>query len=178
MPEKSRLRCVDFCLLAAFAGLALGGSVGAGWPGPALATELKLDGTRPLTDPLVCLARTIYFEAGGQSEQEKAAVAHVVLNRARSSAYPDDVCAVIREGGETAPCQFSWWCDGRSDVAVDKDEYDRVVAVARGVMSGRIKDPTDGANMYHNTDVAPDWTREAERRGQIGDQIFYFLKDR
>ncbi|HUS53095.1 MAG TPA: cell wall hydrolase [Thermohalobaculum sp.] len=143
-----------------------------------LAQELELDGTLPLTDPLVCLARTIYFEASGQSETEMAAVGHVVMNRVRGSAFPDDICAVIRQGGEAGPCQFSWWCDGRSDVAYDRDEYERVVEVARGILDGKVADPTNGANMFHNLGVTPNWAKRAERRGQIGDQIFYFLEGR
>ena len=146
--------------------------------GPAMAQEPELDGTRPLADPLVCLARTIYFEAGGQSAEEMAAVGHVVINRVGGSAFPDDVCAVIREGGESAPCQFSWWCDGRSDVPIDRAEYDRAVGVARDVLEGRVEDPTNGANMFHNRGASPNWAKVAERRGQIGDQLFYFLDDR
>lgn len=142
-----------------------------------LAQELELDGTLPLTDPLVCLARTIYFEASGQSETEMAAVGHVVMNRVRGSAFPDDICAVIRQGGEAGPCQFSWWCDGRSDVATDKVEYDRAIEVARDILAGTSKDPTNGANMFHNLAITPNWAKEAERRARIGDQIFYFLKN-
>jgi spore germination cell wall hydrolase CwlJ-like protein len=131
-----------------------------------------------LTAPLVCLARTIYFEAGGQSATEMAAVGHVVMNRVSGSAFPDDVCAVIRQGGESPPCQFSWWCDGRSDVPIDRAEYDRAVGVARDVLAGRAEDPTNGANMFHNRAVSPSWAKVAERRGRIGDQLFYFLDDR
>jgi spore germination cell wall hydrolase CwlJ-like protein len=160
---------------AAFAGFALAGPAAAGWFTLAWGQEPELDGTLPLTDPLVCLARTIYFEAGGQSETEMTAVGHVVMNRARSSAFPDDICAVIRQGVEAGPCQFSWWCDGRTDVATDKAEYDRVVAVARDVLQGKLSDPTDGANMFHNLGVSPRWAKVAEERGRIGDQLFYFL---
>lgn len=154
------------------AGAALGGAV-------AVATEQpKLDGTRPLTDPLVCLARTIYFEARGQSTREMTAVGYVVVNRARHAQFPDDVCAVIREGGETPPCQFSWWCDGWPDEAVDRHEYDRAVKVARGILAGTLEDPTNGANMFHNKQASPRWAKEAEERGRIGDQVFYYLEDR
>lgn len=156
---------------ALLAGIVSGG-------GSAMAGEPPLDGTRPLTDPLVCLARTIYFEARGRSDAEMAAVGHVVMNRARDSQFPGDVCAVIREGGETPPCQFSWWCDGRSDVAVDRVEYAHAVRVARGVLNGTVPDPTHGANMFHNLSVIPGWAASAEPRGRIGNQRFYYLKER
>jgi len=172
--EEGGLKSITRYLLApVLAGLALAVAAGPVW-----GQELELDGTLPLTDPLVCLARTIYFEAGGQSEAEMAAVGYVVMNRVKGSAFPDDVCAVIRQGGEAGPCQFSWWCDGRSDIATDRTEYDRVVEVARGILAGTTKDPTNGANMFHNLGASPSWAKVAELRGQIGDQLFYYLKSR
>jgi hypothetical protein len=138
----------------------------------------ELDGTLPLDTPLVCLARSIYFEARGQSDEELAAVGHVVMNRVRHSDFPDDICAVISEGGEEPPCQFSWWCDGRSDVAANRREYDRAVRIARGILRGEVSDPTNGANMFHNLAASPGWAAAAEERARIGDQVFYYLEDR
>jgi len=146
--------------------------------GAALAGQAQLDGTRPLDDPLVCLARTIYFEARGQSDREMAAVGHVVVNRVRQPNYPGDICSVVKDGGEEPPCQFSWWCDGRSDVAGNRREYSRAVRIARGILDGSVADPTGGANMFHNGAASPDWAGEAEPRGRIGDQYFYYLEGR
>jgi len=161
------LRCALPLILAA---LTFGGT------GAALAQAPKLDGTRPLDDPLVCLARSIYFEARGQSDREMAAVGHVVVNRVRQSGFPDDICGVVKDGGEQPPCQFSWWCDGRPDVAANQREYNRAVRIARGILDGSVADPTDGANMFHNRAASPDWAGEAEPRGRIGDQYFYYLE--
>lgn len=149
-----------------------------GGTGVALAEARKLDGTRPLDDPLVCLARTIYFEARGRSIKEMTAVGFVVVNRARDTEFPDDICAVIKEGGEEPPCQFGWWCDGRPDVATNRLEYNRAVKVARDILAGTAKDPTNGANMFHNRRVKPDWARVASPRGRIGAHDFYFLEQR
>jgi spore germination cell wall hydrolase CwlJ-like protein len=135
------------------------------------------DGPAPGT-PLGCLARAVYFEARGQSDREMSAVAHVVLNRVAHEDFPDAICKVVREGGETPPCQFSWWCDGRSDVAADEEEHARAVRIARDALEGRSADPTDGANMFHNRSVRPPWTKRAEGRGQIGAQLFYRLDPR
>ncbi len=159
-------------LLLCFAALAAGAA------GPAPAQGPTLDGTRPLDDPLVCLARTIYFEAGGRGTTEMAAVGFVVVNRARHTDFPDDICAVVQEGGEEPPCQFGWWCDGRPDVATNKREYARAVKVARGILDGTTDDPTDGANMFHNRRVKPAWTKVASPRGRIGAHYFYFLDQR
>jgi spore germination cell wall hydrolase CwlJ-like protein len=162
---------IRYLSLAALTALTLTAQVGA-------AQERELDGSLPLTDPLVCLARTIYFEAGGQSLEEMAAVGHVVVNRVNGRGFPNDVCAVVRDGGRNPPCQFSWWCDDRSNVAADRKEYDRSVGVARDILDGRVTDPTDGANMFHNLEVTPGWAKVAELHGQIGDQLFYFLDER
>jgi len=70
-------------------------------------------------DALRCMALNIYFEARGEPFLGKIAVGHVVLNRIAHSRYPSNACDVIRQGGERRRhrCQFSWWCDGRSDNA-------------------------------------------------------------
>ena len=47
--------------MAVLAALTLFTLSGGGWLSAPLAQEAELDGTRPLTDPLVCLARAIYF---------------------------------------------------------------------------------------------------------------------
>lgn len=132
----------------------------------------------PADEPLVCLAKTIYFEARGQSDEELLAVAHVVRNRVEHPDFPRTMCGVVKEGGEEPPCQFAWWCDGRPDVARDDQEYLRALDTARRVLSGESEDPTDGANMFHNTSVKPAWTRAARGRGQIGDHLFYHLEER
>ncbi len=68
-----------------------------------------------------CLALTIYHEARGESELGKLAVGHVVMNRTRSALFPASVCAVVWQGGQQLHrCQFSWWCDGRSDRPKDQ----------------------------------------------------------
>ena len=75
-----------------------------------------------------CLAQNIYFEAGNQPFSGKLAVANVTLNRVSDTQFPDTVCDVVYQTkkykpswrtGELIPergqCQFSWFCDGRSD---------------------------------------------------------------
>ncbi|MDH3666818.1 MAG: cell wall hydrolase [Paracoccaceae bacterium] len=162
------MRPVGIALLALVLGLA----------SPSLAQEPPLDGTRPLDTPLVCLARTIYFEARGQSDQGMVAVGHVVMNRVKSPAYPDDLCAVVREGKEEGPCQFSWWCDDKPNAATDERAYHRAVHQAADILEGKAADPTKGANMFHNSAASPAWAKKAEPRGRIGDHFFYYLEGR
>ena len=63
---------------------------------------------------LACLAEAIYFEARGTGETGEAAVAHVVVNRSRSSKFPSSVCGVVGQG-----CQFSYRCDGQPDALAE-----------------------------------------------------------
>lgn len=150
-------------------------------PRPAEVTRVQppdLPGDLPIDTPLVCLARAVYFEARGLPPVELSAVAHVALNRRADGEFPDTLCGVVREGGPSAPCQFSWFCDGRSDKARNHAEYAAAVRAAWMALEGLTADPTDGANMFHNDRVRPGWTRSAEDRGWIGAHRFWFLEDR
>ena len=75
------------------------------------------EGRASVTEDLNCLALNIYFEARSEPLDGKLAVGHVVLNRAADKRYPNKICEVVKQGGEKRrnKCQFSWWCDGRSD---------------------------------------------------------------
>jgi len=78
-----------------------------------------------------CLAQNIYFEAGNQPLAGQIAVANVVLNRVEHDKFPDSICGVVYQTkewrtswtGKTIPklgmCQFSWFCDGKSDKPKD-----------------------------------------------------------
>lgn len=47
-----------------------------------------------------CLAEAIYFEARGEPELGKLAVAHVIWNRTQSDKFPDTVCGVVKQKGQ------------------------------------------------------------------------------
>ena len=74
-------------------------------------------GSEPMDDAITCLARTIYWETRGEDAASMEAVANVVMNRLGQEGFPNTICGVVREGHEQGACQFSWWCDGRSDAA-------------------------------------------------------------
>ena len=144
-------------------------------PAPGGPTPSVPDGAEPLDDPLSCLARTVYHEARSEGDEAMRAVAHVVRNRTKAARFPDTVCDVVKEGGESGGCQFSWWCDGRSDEARNASVYARAIDVAREVLDGASDDPTGGATMFHNTSVDPSWAGRARKTAQIGSHIFYRL---
>ncbi|MEW8507124.1 MAG: cell wall hydrolase [Candidatus Thiodiazotropha sp.] len=125
-----------------------------------------------------CLARNIYFEARSESEQGQRAVGHVVMNRVAAKGYPNTICAVVKQGGEKRRnrCQFSWWCDGRSDQPVNKRAWRRSLELAHAILSGRSKDPTDGALWYHADYVKPVWSSALVLGKKIGHHLFYLSK--
>lgn len=120
---------------------------------------------------VLCLAQSIYFEARGESNLGQLAVGSVVLNRVRSNEFPGTVCAVVRQGGETPPCQFSWWCDGKSDRPNELQAWRSSYQLAERILSQETKDPTHGALYFHSTAVNPGWS--LRRIGRIGAHVFY-----
>jgi spore germination cell wall hydrolase CwlJ-like protein len=124
-------------------------------------------------DPARCLALALYFEAKSEGAEGMRAVASVVLNRVVHPAFPDTVCAVVTQGGEQPPCQFSWWCDGRSDQPSDPEAWRLARQIARAALSSPAPDRTRGALFFHNASIATPWLRPRQRTVQIGRHIFY-----
>ena len=122
-----------------------------------------------------CLALTMYFEARGEPDLGKLAVGHVVLNRVSDKGFPDEICDVVRQGGEKTlyRCQFSWWCDGLSDRPREHKAWRRSVALAYKLYWGYSDDPTYGALWYHADYVRPSWKKSFKEGPTIGRHIFY-----
>ena len=124
---------------------------------------------------LKCLALNIYWEARSEPVKGQLAVAHVAMNRVRSRAYPNTLCMVIYQGDRHTPgaCQFSWWCDGRSDQPTEYKAWQTSKTYARRVIEGRSKDPTGGALFYHLHTISPYWSATKQRIARIGSHIYY-----
>lgn len=131
-----------------------------------------------------CLAQNIYFESGNQPMVGKIAVSHVVLNRVESDLYPDTICDVVYQAemrenwkGDIVPvrnrCQFSWYCDGKSDDPVDSKTWIASMQLARRIIQGEWSDITEGATHYHADFVYPYWADSLNRTTTIDNHIFY-----
>jgi N-acetylmuramoyl-L-alanine amidase len=120
-----------------------------------------------------CLALTMYWEAKGEGRTGMLAVASVVLNRVAHRSFPDSVCGVVKQGGEAPPCQFSWWCDGKSDRPTEPEQWRLARQIAQTALAKPPPDRTRGALFFHNTSIATPWLRKRERTVQIGRHIFY-----
>ena len=118
-----------------------------------------------------CMALAMYWEARGEGKQGMLAVGSVILNRVEDPRFPDNICAVVYQGGETPPCQFSWWCDGKSDRPTNANLWATSMTLAEELLAARPPDPTQGALFFHSTSVRSPWRRQ--RTAQIGNHIFY-----
>ncbi|MEM1380564.1 MAG: cell wall hydrolase [Pseudomonadota bacterium] len=124
-----------------------------------------------LDDPQTCLAMVMYHEARGEGELAMVAVGQVVINRVDHRRFPSSVCGVVRQGGETAPCQFSWWCDGRSDLPREESAWENARDLAARVLAGSEPDPTGGATYFYSG-PDPYWAASFTETTRIGGHIF------
>lgn len=123
---------------------------------------------------LMCLALTVYFEARSEPLLGQIAVAQVALNRVASPQYPDTLCGVVTQGGvRRHACQFSYWCDGKSDEPKNRRAWRRAQVVATLVYDGVLDAGIGDATHYHATYVSPVWTYQFVRVATIGHHEFY-----
>lgn len=145
---------------------------------------------------LYCLAMNIYHEARAEPIAGQYAVADVTINRTLDTRYPNTVCEVVmqarmKESWKTKQypdlpdserkyipirnqCQFSWFCDGRSDAVHDGDSWRKAQEVAyRIVQERKFRGITEGATHYHADYVSPKWRHDFDLVGRVGSHIFY-----
>lgn len=131
---------------------------------------------------LQCLAENVYHEARNEGLSGQRAVAWATLNRVANKSYPNSVCDVVYQAelnDKGIPirnkCQFSWYCDGKSDAIENKAAWNVAFEIADIVMSayGKEIDPTDGAFMYHAHYVRPYWASSYDKTTRIDSHIFY-----
>ena len=140
-----------------------------------------------LETAFICLALNTYHEAKNQSLVGQIATAQVVMNRVADDRYPNTVCEVVKQGPHRPSwenpekeypvrhrCQFSWYCDGKSDVPKNEKAWRKAQDVAFLVLYNKINlDVTEGATHYHATYVRPAWARTKTRTTRIEKHIFY-----
>ena len=144
-----------------------------------------------------CLAENIYHEARDQGTAGWLAVAAVTLNRVTDDRFPNTICGVVFQA-ETIEswttkskkdipdaerifypvrhrCQFSWYCDGKSDDINQITIYMEILSLTRLLLTSQMMmfDITDGATFYHADYVTPSWAKSKTKTIEIGDHIFY-----
>jgi len=101
------------------------------------------------------------------------AIANVVMNRLGHEGFPNTICTVVRQGREQGSCQFSWWCDGRSDQAKEDESYATAKEIARKALNLQLIDRTGGALYFHQRNATPGWAAEYTKTIEIGEFLFY-----
>lgn len=111
---------------------------------------------------LYLLSCCVYGEARGESYKGKVAVAAVVLNRIRSSSFPNSVSGVIYQPGA-----FTCVADGQINLGTN----DECTRAAQDALNGW--DPTGGALYYFNPQTATSkWIWSRPQIVTIGKHIF------
>ena len=99
------------------------------------------------------MARAINGEARGEPYEGQVAVGAVILNRVKSSKFPNTIAGVIYQSGA-----FTAVADGQINVPIE--EGSSVYKAAKDAMNGW--DPTGGCIYYFNPDTATNkwiWSR-------------------
>jgi hypothetical protein len=122
-----------------------------------------------------CLANAVYFEARSEPVRGQIAVAQVVMNRAFSGYYPNDVCGVVYQNAHRhLACQFTFACDGIPDVVNDEESWERAKRIARETLDGKLwLADVAKATHYHASYVRPWWARSMKQLSHIGLHHFY-----
>jgi len=121
-----------------------------------------------------CLSTAIYFEARGEPVRGQIAVAQVILNRVRSPQFPETICGVVYQGQMQKGCQFSFACDGHTDMPRNNDQWALAQDIAKQASSGQVWLPEVGySTYYHANYVRPGWVNNMSKIDKIGNHIFY-----
>ena len=122
-----------------------------------------------------CLAEAVYFESRGEVKRGQIAVAQVVMNRAFSGFYPNNVCGVVYQNAHRKlACQFTFACDGIPDKIEEPDMWEQAKEIARDMLDGKLWLPEIGhSTHYHAYWVHPSWVNEMRKIHKIGVHSFY-----
>ena len=129
-----------------------------------------------------CLIQNGYFEARSDGYASVMGVTNVVLNRVEDPRYPDNICEVVYQGRQDSngnmirnQCQFSWYCDGKSDRMINDELENKVKIVVRETLALWYNniDITEGATHYHANYVRPTWAKTLNYTTQIGTHKYY-----
>lgn len=158
--------------------------------------------TQVSQDEIKCLVQNAYHEARSDGYAGMYAVTMVVMNRVADPRYPNTICEVVyqgptRESWKTKQikdlpdnerkyypirhrCQFSWYCDGKSDDMRDEDAFFLAQEIAHLVIRAYmgeypLADITEGSTHYHTNYVSPKWKndRGMAKITRVGVHYFY-----
>lgn len=114
-------------------------------------------------EEVLLLARAIHAEARGEPYEGQVAVGAVIINRVKSSNFPNTIYGVIYQSG-----QFTSVTDGQINLEPNQTS----IRAARDAISG--KDPSFGALFFYNPRTATtiDWLSTRPTTVKIGNHVF------
>ena len=116
------------------------------------------------TSDVQLIARAINGEARGEPYEGQVAVGAVILNRVKSSKFPNTIAGVIYQSGA-----FTAVSDNQINVPISSNST--VVKAAQDALNGW--DPTGGAIYYFNPNTATNkWIWSRPQIKTIGNHIF------
>lgn len=130
---------------------------------------------------VTCMAKNIYYEAGHESTEGKAAVARVVLNR-MNNGFGSTPCQVIYQAKyieqndeKVKICQFSWVCENKQEPNKNDPRYKQSMNIAYDVLANNSYSDVlpKSALYFHNLSVTIDNSWPYRKIKQIGNHIFY-----
>ena len=148
-----------------------------------------------------CLARNIFYEAANETEEGKAAVGFVTINRLKDERFPDSICEVVnqktvfkkierilvRAKSKSAAfktriktrtvCQFSWRCHPVTTPSEQDPRWQESYRIADELLNtdnyGHLERTYSDVLYFHSVKVKPKWASKKQRIRRIGGHIFY-----
>ena len=132
---------------------------------------------------VMCLALNLYFEARSESIAGQLMVGFSTMNRVADTRYPNTVCGVVKQANYHAwddknpirhKCQYSWFCDGMSDVPKNDKAMLEATILAQNIYYGKVTDISQGATHYFADWIEPPyWAADMKLVNHIDQHLFY-----
>lgn len=120
------------------------------------------------TDDLSWLTINSFFEARNQ-KIDVDIVGTMFATKHRVGRFGSNIFEVVMNAEKDSHgnliqnhCHYSWVCDNKQKLVVsevEKPVFYKIKTLATKVLSGKIKDPTGGADHYHKTDMIAWWAK-------------------
>lgn len=114
-----------------------------------------------------CMAKAIYFESRGGNATDMQAVGFTIMNRVKSKTFPNSVCSVVKQKNQYSPNI------NRGVSIKEQGEYKKSLSYSKSIISGAIKDFTNGAQYFHTPTSSPYWSKRFKQVHRNKQHIFY-----
>lgn len=112
------------------------------------------------SEDLKYMAEALHFEDGNGPLVCQIVLGQTIMNRVDQARFPNTIKEVVHEdrGPAKFDCQFSYFCDGKSDIIPTAAAEIESYQVATKILFGGLPDLSNGADHYYNPKLAaPDW---------------------